>query len=1282
MLRFPAISKDQIAFSYANDLWIAPKTGGIARPVTTAPGQETLPRFSPDGKTLAFVGNYDGNRDLYTIPVSGGVATRVTHHPANEALSGWTPDGQLLFLSNGLAGLARQSQLFTVPATGGLPTKLPVPYAGFGSISPDGQWLAYTLHSTDTRTWKRYRGGMATDVWLFNLKDKSSRRATDWEGTDTLPMWVPAGNASTVYYLSDNGPEHRLNIWAYTLADGAKRQVTKFTDDDVRWPSMGPGDAGKGEIIFQLGAELQILDLATEQAHAVKIAIPGDRPRIRPHAVDPARNLGGVSLSPSAKRVVVEARGDLYSLPAKEGVVRAITSTDSIAERDPAWSPDGRWIAYFSDETGEYELWVRPSDAKPAKDDKKKDADKKDAEKKDSDKKDSDKKDSDEKDAGDKTADTQDDQSKKDEEHKPAPEPRKLTELGAGYRFNPTWSPDSHHIAFTDNNGRIYITEVASGATREIDKDPGMGQSALSWSSDSQWLAYVRGDDENTQNAIWVANLKDKSKHRLTDPMFSSGAPAFDRKGEFLFFESSRTINNPIYSDLDLSFVYTNTSMIYMVPLNKDVKNPWLTKSDEESLKKDDKKEDKKKDDSKKDDAKKEESKSEGRDAGKKDSDQKAHADDGVSGTWSCSATGVPQAPDGVPFTLTLHLAGDGTLSGQITSVIGDAGITGTYDKSSGAITLRLSFSGQPATLTATLKDNKIAGAWTAGDASGEWSGSREQSAANDSPPDAKSSDSKTADSKSAKKDEPKPVKIDIEGFEHRAIALPIAAGDFGSLAVADGEKLVYVRRVQRGQSIDEGIKILSYKSDEPKEENVASGQSFDISADGKKLLVRHGGGLAIVDASAGGKSSPVSTTGLRATIDPRKEWNQIFTDAWRIMRDYFYEPTMHGLDWKKTGEHYRAMLADAASREDVNWIISEMISELNIGHAYLGSPGDVESDTPPVGVGMLGCDFDLVKNDGHTAYRIATIYEGAAWDIDARGPLSQPGVDAKVGDYILAVDGRPIDTSEDPWAAFIGTAGRPTSITLNSEPVMNGREREVVVKPLSGETTLRYRAWIERKRQYVEQKSSGKIGYIYVPNTGVDGQSDLFRQFYGQRAKPALIIDDRWNAGGQIPTRFIELLNRPGTNFWARRDGKDWVWPPDSHQGPKAMLINGLAGSGGDMFPWLFRFNKLGPLVGTRTWGGLVGISGNPGFIDGGSITVPTFGFYKKNGTWGIEGHGVDPDVEVLDDPAKMLDGGDPQIDKAVELLLAEIERNPFTPPKRPQSPDRRGMGIPPEQR
>ncbi len=1231
MLRFPDVSASHIVFSYANDLWIVGRDGGVASPLASPPGGETFPRFSNDGKTIAFVGNYDGGRDIYTIGVSGGVPARVTHHPVGENLCDWSPDGtSLLYLSNAFAGLGRQSQLFLQPAAGGMFTRLPVPYAGFGSLSPDSKWLAYTLHSTDTRTWKRYRGGMATDVWLFNLETKASKMITNWEGTDTLPMWVPGGDGSVVYYLSDNGPEHRLNIWAYDLKADRREQVTFFKTDDVRWPSVGPGPAGKGEIIFQLGSQLMLLDLGTRQAKDVKVTIPGDRPKIRERTVDASRNIQGMALGPAAKRVLVQARGDLWSVPAKDGVQRNLTRTDGINERDPAWSSDGKWLAYLSDESGEYELWVRPSDARAPEE-------KKDAKK----------------DGG----EAKEGQPEKPEAGSSAPvAPRKLTSIGAGYRTNVDWSPNSKWITMTDQGGRLFLVNAETGETKELDKDPWMNGISVSWSHDSAWLTYARADDRSNVGVVWVVNVKSGEKHRVTAGMFSAGSPVFDRKGDWLFYHQSSAVNNPVYSDLDTTYAYTNSDVIVAVPLRKDVKNPWLPENDEETLKKDEKK---------KEEAKKPEgAKDEKKDA--KPADAPA-ADDPISGTWAGTAKGSsPQMAAGIPVTLNLKLA-DGKVTGSITSLMGGGQLDGTFDKASGKLTLTANIGGMSVVIDATLAGAQVTGTWTAGDQTGEFTASRK--AGGEEPKAAE------GDKPEDKKDDKKELKIDFDGIESRSIQLPIAPGNFGQMAVSDGDRLIFARRSSRG-GVEGGIRVFDYKTREGKEEGVTAGGGFQLSADGKKLLVGRGGSAVIVDATAGGgRAQTVSPSGLNVTINPRNEWRQIFTDAWRITRDYFYEPTMHGVDWEGIKAHYGAMLDDISSREDLNWIISEMISELNVGHAYLGNPGDVEGQ-PTVGGGLLGVDFELATEGDNSAYRFAKIYAGGPWDADARGPLSTFGVGIKEGEFLLAVNGVPVDTRKDPYAAFIATAGRTVSLTVGPKPTLEG-SREVLVTPIGSEAEVRYRHHIESKRAYVAEKSGGKIGYIYVPNTGVDGQNDLYRQYFGQRGAEALIIDERWNGGGQIPTRFIELLNRKPTNYWARRDGNDWPWPPDAFFGPKAMLVNGLAGSGGDMFPWLFKYNKLGKVIGTRTWGGLVGISGNPAFMDGGSITVPTFGFYETDGTWGVEGHGTDPDIVVVDDPALMWNGGDPQLDAAIEHLQSELKTNPYVSPKRPASPNRKGMGI-----
>jgi len=1221
MLREPDVSKTQVAFAYANDLWLAPREGGEAVPLASPPGIERNPRFSPDGQQIAFMANYDGNPDIYVMPVTGGPPRRVTYHPAMEWLCDWTADGKLVFFAGGMGAYPRAAELYVVDANGGLPEKLPVPYGANGAISEDGKWLAYTPHSRDHRTWKRYRGGMATDVWLFNLERHTARRITDWEGTDTQPMW----HGDKVYYLSDEGPEHRLNIWEYDVKRERREQITDFSEDDVKWPAIGPGARGRGEIVFECGPDLYLLNLANKKSRRISVAVPGDLPKIRPQLLDVDNQLFASNVSSTGKRAVFEARGDIWTVPAKNGAPRNLTRSDGVAERDPAWSPDGQWVAYFSDESGEYELYIRQSDGKGGA--------------------------------------------------------RALTHDSSTYYYDPNWSPDSKFIAFHDKTGTGFVVDVESATVKEIDRNPWGGSlGRMSWSHDSRWIAYAKAGD-NRQSALWLYDRENDERHQVTSGVFSDSWPAFDRKGEHLYFARNLDFGSPVYEDFGATFVYTNTDRLLLVPLRKDVKSPFLPKIDEEEWKKDDQDKDKDKDENGDEDEEKAGEKSSGDEkdspatADTDEDDDEAAADDGVSGVWEGTVKGPePLPPEGLPLSMTLAVDDEGQVTGNLKAGPFTADIkSGEYDKESGELSLTIEVGTEEGALTfhvaAKITNGEMSGTVTGEDFEATFEAKRVRAAEEEAEED---DDEESTDGKKKKdKKEIEPLKIDLEGFDERAILLPVGRGSFHSLLVNEKGHLVYVRSERGGE--ENGIKIFNAEDDEPKEEAVLGGVGgFSMSADGKKLLVRQGNRWAIINAATGQKfDKTLSLAGMKTEVDPRHEWGQVFHDAWRIYRDFFYDPHMHGVDWKAIGEHYGDMLPFCVSRDDVSFLIREMISELNVGHAYYMG-GDSEGG-PRESIGLLGCDFDL--EDG--AYRITRIYAGAEWDADARGPLSQPGVDVHEGDYLLAVDGVPLDTELAPWAAFQGKAERVVTLTVSTKPERDEDAREVIVQTLSSDGGLRYRAWIEANRRHVDEASDGKVGYVYVPNTGVDGQNNLFRQFYGQRDKAALIIDERWNGGGQIPDRFVELLNRPITNYFARRDSHDSHTPGIAHAGPKCMLINGLAGSGGDMFPALFRQAGLGKLIGTRTWGGLVGLSGNPRLIDGASVAVPRFAYYELNGTWGIEGHGVDPDLEVIDDPEKMADGQDVQLDAAIELMLEEIERNGFTPPERPPYPDRSGMGI-----
>ena len=1112
MMRYPDVSSTHIVFVYADDIWVVPRSGGTAFPLASPPGGEAFPRFSPDGHTIAFNGNYDGNNDIYTVSVEGGIPQRVTYHSSGERLCDFSFDNRLLFAMNGLGGLGRQAQLFTVQQAGGLPKQLPVPYGGYGTISGDGQWLAYTPRNRDFRTWKRYRGGWASDIWLFHLGNHTSRKITDWEGTDTIPMW----QGKKIYYLSDAGPNHRLNIWCYNLETNERKQVTNFKDYDIKWPSNGPGPNGEGEIIFEYNTKLYLLNLDGEQATPVNISIPGARPKLRPIRKDVSGRLSGWYLSPNAKRVLVQSRGDIWSLPAKNGSPRNLTRTSGIAEREPSWSPDGKWITYLSDESDENELVIRPADGQG--------------------------------------------------------KPETVTSMGAGYRYQPIWSPDSKWMLLVDHESKFYLFDVEKRQVRYFDRINITGWNwgvpmHFSWSSDSQWLTYNKPNMDN-MNVIMLYNVRKDESHQVTRGMFMDYLPTFDRKGEFLYFFSQREISKPKYADAGLTFTYQDTAMLHAVPLRKDVPNPFKAKSDEEEADKDEK--DKEKDKEKDGDSGEKPEGEDPNDADSKESEKKSSDDE-----KSCDSAD---------------------------------------------------------------KDND-----------------------------------KEDDKKDKDKEKSKPLDIDLENMEMRAFRVPIKRGRFAYLAISDKNHVIYLRRGE-----ESALQSFDPNSEKREEKTILKKVNFvQMTPDGKKLLVRSEGKTGIIDAKADQKlENLLVTKPMNVMIQPRQEWRQIFVDAWRFMRDYFYDPHMHRVDWPAVRKQYEAMLDDCVSRRDVGYVISEMISEVNAGHTYYGG-GDVDSG-PSQSIGYLGVDFEL--DQGY--YRINKLYEGGIWDTDARSVLHN--LDEKHREqckYLFKVNGVPIDTSKAPWAAFEGLAGQTVTLTVGAAP--NPEETaNVVVKLLGSERSLRYRHWVESNRQYVEKESGGRIGYIHVPDTGGRGQRELFRQFYGQMNKGALIIDERWNGGGNIADRFIELLNRPIYLHLFERHENDWRVPTLSHQGPKCMLINGESGSGGDIFPYLFRKAGLGKLIGMRTWGGVIGISRNPSLIDGARLTVPFITFYETDGTLTMEGHGVDPDIEVIDDPALMVDGGDPQLDAAIKHMLDELERNPYVPAKRPPYPDRSGMGILEEQK
>ena len=978
----------------------------------------------------------------------------------NDRVVDWHPDGKrILFASPRESEKDRFNQLYLISTSGGYPEKLPFPYGEFASYSSDGSQMALVFRSEIFRTWKRYRGGDVADMYLFNFTDQSSENlSSSINAGEELPMW--SGNK--IYFLSDNGPETRMNLWEYDLQTKARKQLTTFSEFDVHFPSLGPE-----EIVFEAGGKLYLFGLSDHSQREVRVNLVSDRVSLKAYTESAERYIQHATVSHDGNRVFIEARGEIFSLPAEHGYVKNLTQTSGAAERYPAWSPDGKSIAYWSDASGEYELWIKDAQNNSIT--------------------------------------------------------RKVTNYGPGFRYHLHWAPDSKKIAFIDKAMKIKIVDVATGVTTDIDKGFTFLHGALenfrmNWSSDSRYITYAR-DTDNRQQCVFIYDYSQKKLHQVTSGFYNCYNPIFDIEGKYLYVLTNQTFK-PTYSSIDNTFIYPNSAQIGVISLKKTTSAITAPKNEMVEVKKED------------------------------------------------------------------------TTAGE------------------------------------NAKDKKS-----------------------------------SKSSKDEKTEQGKLVEVDFDGLESRLVLLPIRSGNYGTVASAPG-KIIYLRYPNTGADADSKSHIKYYDIEKREEKTLLEdANGFALSMDAKKIFVQRANQFAVLKVEENQKfEKTLRVAEMEAFVDPMQEWKQIFADAWRFERDYFYDEGMHGLDWQKVRERYSAMLQGALTREDVNFVLGEMIAELNASHTYRG--GGAEERAPSKNVGYLGVNWTAEGN----YYKIKKIIRGAQWDAEVRSALDLPGVNIKEGDYILAVNGIAISTKYEPSYFFTGLSEKTIELTYNSSPTFAG-SKTAVVQTLSDESRLRHLAWIESNRKRVEEATNGDAGYIYVANTGVNGQNELIRQFRAQIHKKALVIDERFNSGGQIPDRFVEILDRELLAYWAIRDGNHWQWPPVAHFGPKVMLINGWSGSGGDAFPDYFKKKKLGPLIGARTWGGLIGISGSPSLVDGGVVTVPTFRMYNPDGTWFREGHGVDPDIEVQEDLTAFARGEDAQLERAITEVKETLKQFVFGKPAKPMA-------------
>ena len=1075
LLAQPAVSANHVAFVYAGDLWSATLTGADVRRLTTSEGDVVSPAFAPDGQTIAFSADYDGNTDVYIVPVAGGAPKRLTWHPGADVVQGFTPDGRhVLFTSARNVFTNRFTQLFTVPAGGGVESPLPIPHAARAAYSPDGRRIAYNPLPPAFAEWKRYRGGRVSTINVFDVQTHAVEAVAQpaTRANDADPMWI----GDTLYFRSDRDGE--FNLYAY---DSAKqvRQLTRHHD----FPVLNAA-AGGGHIVYEQAGYLHLLDPPTGASRKLTFAVPSDLRETRERFVRGSKWIRSAALSPSGARAAFEFRGDIVTVPAEKGDVRNLTASPGVHERAPVWSPDGTSVAFFSDQSGENQLVVAPQDGKGA--------------------------------------------------------PKAYAVEGHGFYEHPVWAPDAQRLSYVDNSQSVYWIDLKSGRSKKIASQQTYtpaSQLRHAWSPDSKWIAYTIGTRPLVM-AVSAYSIDQDKSFPITDGLAEVTEPAFDRSGKYLYFFGSTDAGPLLDWFSQASSDMRETRNVYVTVLRKDLPSPLAKESDEESK------------------AKPSDDSPEPRDTPKD----------------AATKPGSAAAPHG----------------------------GGTPDA-----------------------------AKPAADAT--------------------------------------PFRIDLDDIQYRILDAPVPGGELSNLQPGNDGQFYFIRQ------IDDKPVLQRFDLEKRKPETVVSDVSdYRVSADGKKLLYHSHDSWFIVPTTKDVKpgEGKIGTDGIEVKINPRAEWNEIFSEAWRVNRDYFYDPGMHGVDWKAARAKYAAFLPDVTTRSDLNRVMQWMTSELGVGHHRISDAGDVPAAAHPVPGGLLGADYSVENG----RYRFANVYGGLNWTPELRAPLTEPGVNVKAGEYLLAVNGRDVRPAANLFSFFENTAGKIVEITVGPNADGSG-SRTVQVVPVVSEGALRNRAWVEGNLRKVEKATDGKVAYVYVPNTAEPGHTYFKRYFYPQAHKDAVIVDERFNGGGQVADYYIDILRRPLISYWAMRYGADLKTPTASIQGPKVMIIDETAGSGGDLLPWMFRKLKLGPIVGKRTWGGLVGILGFPDFIDGGGITAPNLAIWTEDG-WIVENEGVPPDIDVEQTPADVIAGRDPQLEKAIAVALDELKKHPPATPARPPYKKMNGGG------
>jgi tricorn protease len=1064
--------------------------------LTSFQGQTTNPHFSPDGRSIAFSGEYAGNFDVYVVPADGGEPKRLTWHPGADLVEGWTPDGKSILFSSNRATWAPSGapRFWSVSADGGVEQPMTLPRAYQGKISADGTRIAYRMNNSWDEERRNYRGGQNRPIWIVDLKtyDLVSPPWTDSKDVD--PVWID----DDVFFISDR--DGVANVWDYDTKSKKLTQLTKFTDFDVK-----ALDSGAGTLVFEQAGYVHELDPKNGNEKIVNISATVDFAWMTAYWDDVSNRVTNKALSPTGKRVVVEARGEIFTIPAEKGDIRNLTHSSGSAERDPAWSPDGKFVSYFSDKSGEYKLVIEAQDGLTP--------------------------------------------------------PREISLKNPTHYYTPSWSPDSKKLLFSDTNLKVWVLDVATGDAKVVGQDPWMVPARTlnpTWSPDSKWVAYA-SRLRSLHHAIFISNVETGESKQITDGLADAVWPTWDANGKYLWFLASTDFGlRSQWLDMT-SYDHETNFGLYFAVLKKGDPSPLLPESDE---------------------------------------------DRGVGTGTRRPAPGSCDAPGG---------GGGG----------GDAA--------------------------------------AAGGGGGEGAPAPPQRG-----PRA-----------------PVAVQIDFDGLQQRIVSVPVVPErQYADLQAGVDGTVFFLEAGRPGQGGGGpgggggGNELMRYRLCDRRVGTFANNvAAYEISADRRKLVYRAAGGggqggpggggfgtppppqLFLVDAD---RTPPQPGSGrlnvsLRMYLEPKEEFKQIFNEGWRNQRDYLYVPNMHGADWPKMKQMYGQLLPFVMHRADLNYLLDMMGAEIAIGHSYVRG-GDMPSVPQQLG-GLLGADFAIENG----RYKITRIYDNESWNPELRSPLATPGATVNTGEYILAINGVELNGSDNIYRLLDGTANRQTTLTVNSAPTMEGA-RTVVVVPVANEQGLRTRAWVESNRRLVEKLSDGQLAYVYLPNTGQPGYSSFNRYYFSQQDKNGVVVDERFNGGGSAADYIIDILQRDFDGYFNNVAGDRYPFtsPSAGIWGPKVMIINEMAGSGGDLMPYMFKRRKIGTLVGKRTWGGLVHTADTPPFIDGGSMIAPRGGFFARDMKWAVENEGVPPDIDIENWPKDVIAGHDPQLERAVQEAMRMLKERP----------------------